>query len=189
MNGHEVPRRLVVKLLQDNVPEALGRNNNVGRDNWPPAPRSVTVADSMPIREEMYPAIIVQSTGSELVHSSQAGSGEHMFRYAMRVQVLVTSHKAQGAETASVGRDRLLLAVRDVLMSGSLGDPDYAIVSGSFTETTGIAVETLQSKPVAVGSIEFDVNAIEISTIPTLIRDTHTEIMPVDSTENIEEMQ
>lgn len=168
MEGHERPRRLVLAMLQATMPRRLEVARRRAGQPWPPDPRAYLVSDAMPMREEAFPCVLVQCTGSQLVQSSQAGLGEFLFQYAMRAQVLVTSGREPGEEAASIGRDRMLLALREAVLLGGLGHEDYGIVRGSLAEEAGIAVETLQGRPVAVGSIEFTVNAIETLTDPVV---------------------
>lgn len=168
MEGHEKPRRLVLRMLEHFVPVRLETVRRRTGQSWPPDVRAFLVSDAMPMREEAFPCVLVQTTGSQLLQRSQAGLGEFLFEYRMRAQVLVTSGREPGDEAASIGRDRMLLAVRESILLGSLNDPDYGISPGLVAEESGIAVELLNGKPVAVGSVEFAVRAIETLTDPVL---------------------
>lgn len=174
MKGHEYARQLLRTMLATEVPlrlDAIRAAHTVdpeAPETWPPDPKAYLLADQLPMKEEQYPAVLITSSTAQPDTNLQAGLGEFIYEYALTVGVAVVAPRHGGEERSSVGRDRILLAVREALMlNASLADDCFAVVRG-MTETTGAAVETLQSQPMSLGNLTFAVRVVEVLTDPIL---------------------
>lgn len=197
MRGHEYPRQLLRTMLTTEVPLRLAAIRAAATvdpevpETWPPDPKAYLLADQLPMKEEQYPAVLITSSTAQPDTNLQAGLGEFIYEYALTVGVAVVAPRHGGEERSSVGRDRILLAVREALMlNASLADDCFAVVRG-MTETTGAAVETMQSQPMSLGNLTFAVRVVEVLTDPLLDDDgnpavviTHAEtVTAVDASE------
>lgn len=165
MKGHEYPRQLLATMLAAEVPVRLAKIRDAAADgdypDWPADPRSYLLADQLPIKEEQYPAVLITSSTASVDSNIQAGLGATIYEYALTVGVAVVASRHGGETWSSVGRDRILLAVREALMlNAGLAEDCFAVVRG-LTEQTGAAVETLQGKPMSLGNITFAVRVVE----------------------------
>lgn len=174
MKGHEYARQLLRTMLATEVPlrlDAIRAAHTVdpeAPETWPPDPKAYLLADQLPMKEEQYPAVLITSSTAQPDTNLQAGLGEFIYEYALTVGVAVVAPRHGGEERSSIGRDRILLAVREALMlNASLADDCFAVVRG-MTETTGAAVETLQSQPMSLGNLTFAVRVVEVLTDPIL---------------------
>ena len=174
MKGHEYPRELIKAMLTTQVPlrlEALRARLTTDPEapvEWPVNPNSYQLADQLPMKEEQFPCVLISSTEATRNAHLQPGLGETVFDYTMTVTVAVTSSRHGGDEEASVGRDRIMLAVREALMlNADLADDAYSIVR-DIKEQTGAPAENLQSKPLALGNLGFSVRVVEDLTDPLL---------------------
>jgi len=187
MLENEVPARLA--LIRETL--TVDPENPV---TWPPDPRSYVLADELPLKEEQYPAVLITSTTSGVDTPVQAGLGEFIYEYTLNVSCAVVSTRHGGQTQASIGRDRILLAIREsLLLNSQLANDCFAVVR-SANEQTGAAIENLQSKPMSLGSITFAVRVIEelqdlITTDagqPAVIS-THSEtVTAVDAAHNLQ---
>lgn len=168
MRGHEYVRSLVCSMLESQVPLRLAKIRTELDTDWPANPHAYLLADQLPLKEEQYPAVMVSSTTASRDTALQAGLGEFIYEYAMTVAVAVVSSRHGGEEQASVGRDRILLAVREALMlNASLADDCFLAVR-SMSEQTGAAMETMQSKPMCLGNVSIIARVIETLEDPIL---------------------
>lgn len=174
MKGHEYPRQLLAEMLSVEVPKRLAKIRSSASDeyrNWPADPKSFLLADQLPAKEEQYPAVLITSSSASVDSNIQAGLGEFIYEYALTIGVAVVASRHGGEAWSSVGRDRILLAVREALMlNASLADDCFAVVRG-LSEQTGAAVETLQGKPMSLGNITFAVRVVEVLDDPILAAD------------------
>ncbi len=167
MKGHEYPRQLLAAMLAEHVPARLVTiRENLTTDQrdpetWPPDPNAYLLADQLPMREELYPAILITSTDATVDNNLQAGLGEFIYEYTLTIGVAVVSPRHGGEMQSSLGRDRIMLAVREaLLMNGNLAADCFA-VSRNLVEATGAAVETLQGQPLSLGNITLAVRVVE----------------------------
>lgn len=188
MRGHEYPRRLLADMLAVEVPIRLASiRANLTTDpevpeTWPPDPKSYLLADELPMKEEKYPAVLITSTTSSVNTNLQAGLGEFIYEYSLTVGCAVVAARHGGEEASSLGRDRILLAIREALMlNSSLANDCFAVVR-DLSEITGAAVENLQGKAMSLGNITFAVRVVEELTDPI----TDDEGNPVTITSHAE---
>lgn len=175
MSGHEYPRALLLSMLMQEVPGRLdGIKAGLTTDEenpvtWPPTPNGWLLADRLPQREDYYPAVIVSSTQGRLDQAVQGGlgtdgAGQFIWRYDLTIGVAVVATRHGGDDEASVGRDRILLACREaVMLNPKLSDNCRLILRG-LSETTGAALEDLQSRALALGNLSVGVEVIETLT-------------------------
>lgn len=161
MKGHEYPRSLLKAMLAVQVPARLSVSRASTGEDWPIDPRSYQLADSLPMKEEHYPCVLITASSASPNTSIQAGLGQFIYEYTLTVQVAVVASRHGGEELASVGRDRILLAVREALMlNAELADDCFSVVR-NLNEQTGAAVENMQGKPMSLGNITFSVRVVE----------------------------
>jgi hypothetical protein len=132
---------------------------------------------------------VITSTTASVDSNLQAGLGEFIYEYALTVGVAVVAPRHGGEARSSVGRDRIMLAVREaLLLNANLADDCFAVVR-NLREETGAAVETLQSQPMSLGNVLFTVRVVEELTDPLLtdtgddvtVLTTQVDVDPVDA--------
>lgn len=193
MKGHEYPRSLIQDMLEVQVPVRLAQIRESYGADWPQDPKAYLKADSLPMKEEQYPCVLITATSASVDSNIQAGLGEFIYEYALTVQVAVVASRHGGETYASVGRDRILLAVREALMLNAQLAPDCFAVVRAVTEQTGAAVESLQGKPMSLGNITFAVRVVEELDDPILnadgqpaVLETHTQgVTAVDAAHDL----
>ena len=94
------------------------------------------------------------------------GSGVFIGDYGVRVTVAVRTPKSKDFDQAAVGRDRLLAAVRYLLLSSPKAGDDCAVLTADFSEQTDPVAVDAKGRPVAVGTLTLTVRHTE--TIPDL---------------------
>lgn len=199
MKGHEYARQLLAAMLATEVPLRLDiiraalTTDPEEPETWPPDPKAYLLADELPLKEEKYPAVLITSSSASVDSNIQAGLGEFIYEYALTVGCAVVADRHGGETKSSLGRDRILLAIREaLLLNAQLADDCFAVVR-ALTEETGAAVETLQGKAMSLGNITFAVRVVEELTDPLLDEDgnpavvtTHAEtVTAVDATEDL----
>lgn len=174
MKGHEYPRQLLASMLEAEVPVRLAAiraaltTDPEAPETWPPDPKAYLLADELPLKEEKYPAVLITSSSAAVDRNIQAGLGEFMYEYALTIGCAVVADRHGGETKSSLGRDRILLAIREaLLLNAQLADDCFAVVR-ALTEETGAAVETLQGKAMSLGNITFAVRVVEELTDPLL---------------------
>jgi hypothetical protein len=175
VTGHEYPRALLLSMLMQEVPgrlDAIKARLTADPEapvTWPPTPNGWLLADRLPQREDYYPAVIVSSTQGRLDQAVQSGlgvsgEGDFIWRYDLTIGVAVIATRHGGDDEASIGRDRILLACREaVMLNPKLSDSCRLILRG-LSETTGAAVEDLQSRAMALGNLSVGVEVTETLT-------------------------
>lgn len=175
MSGHEYPRALLLSMLMQEVPgrlAAIKAGLTTDEENpvtWPPTPNGWLLADRLPQREDYYPAVIVSSTQGRLDQAVQAGlgvdgEGAFIWRYDLTIGVAVVATRHGGDDEASVGRDRILLACREAVMLNPKLSENCRLILRGMSETTGAALEDLQSRAMALGNLAVGVEVTEILT-------------------------
>lgn len=170
MIGHEGVRRLTEAMLRTELPKRLkvirAAVPPVPVDNspadWPPDPH-VFCADVIPDRSDWYPAVMVNSAKLTDMSATEAGDAGVAFlcTYEFDVAVAVVAAQAGGEVLASVGRDRILLALRETLILHSeIGKHVWLTVRG-LTEETGPIAEDISARPMSAGVISLSAKAIE----------------------------
>lgn len=183
MLGHEGVRRLTEAHLAALLPAELGRiraaTPPVDVDNepavWPPNP-SVFCSDTIPNRSDRLPAVMVGSSQMLSLKAEESGIGPvWRGRYQFDINVLVVSPHAGGDTLASIGRDRLVLAVIKLLLRTPDTGHGVVLLTRDLVSETGPAREDEASRPIAAGVItvqadteEFlDEDSIPIDSITT----------------------
>lgn len=199
MKGHEYPRQLLAEMLAVQVPLRLDVIRAALTEDleepvtWPPDPKAYLLADELPLKEEKYPAVLITSSRAAVDSNIQAGLGEFIYEYAITVGCAVVADRHGGETKSSLGRDRILLAIREALLLNAQLATDCFAVVRAVTEETGAAVETMQGKAMSLGNITFAVRVIEELSDPILdpsgdpaVITTHAEtITAVDATEDL----
>lgn len=166
MSGHEAVKAAVVEHLTDLLPTWLAAVRPEG-DTWPIDPKLIAASDILPDKDEQWPCVLVAST----VMNRHLSDGAEQFvgDYDIQVSVAARANKERDADSAAVARDRLLAAVRWLVLSHPGPNDAMQILSGSITEETGAVGVDLKGRPAALGSISFTVRYAE--SIPTVAAD------------------
>lgn len=155
--GHEDVRRAVVAHLKTSVPVML---RQIRSDNVPILPRAYLAQDNMP-DDDRLPAVCVASTDLlELRFTTTNKPGPVRALYSVEVAcfVVATTHKAD--EQASIGRDRLLQAIRHSILAPRV--VGMTIDRETYRERTDPAVVDTKGRPLAQGVASFNVSADEV---------------------------
>lgn len=194
MLGHEGVRRLTEAHLIARVPDALQQVRDTTPPVeveheppvWPPDPH-VMVADEFPERSDKLPCVIVTSAELLGMDAEEGGaSPEWVCRYQLDLGCLVVSPQAGHLTLASVGRDRILLALRHICIDEPEVAPGVRLVCRELTEETGPGKQDSASRPMAGGLITIQIEAIETlgTTLSDLI-DLTTSITAVDARQTL----
>lgn len=148
MSGHEAVKAALVEYLADGLPDWVTQVEG-------PTVKVVAASDILPDKDEGFPCVLVSSTRAERV---TAGAEDFVVRYDVSVTVAA---KATTADLAAQARDRLLLAVRWLLLaSPGVGESAQALTAG-LTEDTGAVAVDAKGRPTALGSVSFGVQVAE----------------------------
>lgn len=163
MKGHEYPRRMLKAMLEERVPQRLAviRANAQSEEEWPPDPRAYLLADALPMKEEQYPCVLITSSEATTANALQGGLGDFVYEYQISIGVAVVAGRHGGDVRASIGRDRILLAVRESLRLFSRLADDCVVYTRNMPEVTGAPSETMQSAPMSLGNIAVTVAVTE----------------------------
>lgn len=190
MLGSEGVRRLTEAHFAALLPGELGRIwaqvPPVPVDSepavWPPIP-SVFCSDTIPDRSDRLPAVMIGSATLVSLKAEEAGIGQiWRGRYTFDINVLVVSPQAGGDTLASIGRDRLVLAVIKLLLRTPDTGHGVVLLTRDLTAETGPAREDQASRPIAAGVISVQADTEELfddDTIP--IESITTELSAVDA--------
>ncbi|MEN9508666.1 MAG: hypothetical protein RLZZ621_1229 [Gemmatimonadota bacterium] len=164
-SGHEAVKADLVAHLSANIGDWV---DVVAVDSWPPAPALVAATDILPVDEDKpWPCVLVSTTSmSTTTRAAGVGSGVFIGDYGVRVTVAVRTPKSKDFDQAAVGRDRLLAAVRYLLLSSPKAGDDCAVLTADFSEQTDPVAVDAKGRPVAVGTLTLTVRHTE--TIPDL---------------------
>ena len=194
MIGHEGVRRLTEKHLAERLPAALAAIRAavppVEVDNepavWPPDPH-VMCADEFPERSDKLPAVIVTSAQLLDMKAEQGGaSPEWVCTYQLDLGALVVSPQSGQLTLASIGRDRILLALRHIAIAEPQVGPNVRLVCREMTEETGPGKQDSASRPMAAGLITLQVEAIESLAETTFdIETITTDVSAVDAAQSL----
>jgi hypothetical protein len=163
-SGHEAVKSDLVAHLSANIGDWV---DVVAVDSWPPVPALVAATDVLPVDEDKpWPCVLVSTTSmSTTTRDAGIGSGVFVGDYAVRVSVAVRTPKSKDYDQAALGRDRLLAAVRYLLLSSPKAG-DCAVLTADLSEQTDAVAVDAKGRPVAVGTLSLTVRATE--TIPDL---------------------
>lgn len=169
MLGHEGVRRLTEKHLRDRLPERMTAIRSqfppVAVDNepavWPPDPH-VMCADEFPERSDKLPAVIVTSADLLDMKAEEGGaSPTWVCTYQLDLGCIVVSPQSGQLTLASIGRDRILLAMRHICISDPQVGPGVRLLCRELTEETGPGKQDSAQRPLAAGLITIQVEAVE----------------------------
>lgn len=171
MKGHEYARAVVRDHLQATVPTRLAAIKAGLSATTPATPAAYLLADRLPTDPALYPCILINSSGVPRMRSqsvyADGDSADFICVYDMRLVVACRTDVAGGDEAASVDRDRLLLAVRESLLTRASLPEDIEIVTSDLREDTGAATQDLRGRPLAAGQVTFGVGTLEtLAAIP-----------------------
>lgn len=165
--GHEQVKDLLVEHLADDLGPWLTVVR--GDDDWPLDPKMVAASDILPEGDDGWPCVLVSSTRMvkrTSVSSTVTPVGAHVARYTVTITVACRAVKERDADSAAAGRDRLLQAVRWLLLtSPGLGADATCLLADLEEQTDPVAVDA-KGRPVALGRSTFTVQAVE--TVPDL---------------------
>jgi hypothetical protein len=167
MKGHEYARAQVRAHLLAQVPGRLAALRTVLQVSTPanPATAAYQLADGLPTDPNLYPAVVITSTGAPRITRQSvyaAGdSADFIVVYDLRVVVACRTDTAGGDEAASRDRDRLLLAVREALLAHANLPADVEFFTDQLAEDTGAASQDLRGRPLSAGQVTFSVAVIE----------------------------
>lgn len=192
MLGHEGIRRYTEDHLKMVLPVKLDeireRTPPVEVENcpdvWPPETVHVMCADEFPTKSDKLPSVIVTSAQLLSMAAEEAGSAtEWDCIYQLDLACCVVSPQAGGVTLASVGRDRILLALREICLQTPQVGPRVRIVAGDATEETGPAKEDSAARPMSVGLITVRIESTEtLAEYYTPIDEIAFTIHPTDPT-------
>ena len=163
--GHEAVKAALVSHITDNLAPWI---TVVEVDDWPPMPGRIAVTDILPVDEDKpWPCVMVASTSMGTQHRA-GGMGDATFigDYSVKITVAVRTAKSKDDADAAAGRDRLLLALRYLLLTSPQAATDTTVLPASLTEQTDPVAIDPKGRMVALGSISVNVRHVE--TIPDL---------------------
>lgn len=194
MIGHEGVRRLIEAHLAALLPAKLDEIRakvppvevEHQPDAWPPNP-TVMCSDAIPDRSDRLPAVLIGSSQLLSLRASEGGAApEWHGRYQLDINIVVVSPQAGGDVLAGVGRDRLALAVREVLIQHP--DTGYGVVllTRDLVEETGPAREDAASRPLAAAVLTVQADTVETLDEHAIPIDELTiDISAVDARQNL----
>lgn len=159
--GHEAVKTTLAAHLAARLPSYM---SGVQQASWPPAPAYIAVTDMLPEADKAWPCVLVSAT-SMVQPEYAAGIGDSIFVgvYDVRLTVGVRAIKERDIESAIYGRDRLMLAIRQVLLQ----EPDLdgngvtIALTRDLREETDPAANDPKTRPVALGAVRLQVRHIE----------------------------
>lgn len=154
--AHEELRRALVAHYKATIP---GQLQALRRDRIPVDPRAYLASDHMP-DDGAVPCVLVGST-SLLGIDFQTGSkaGPILSTYSVNVAVIVLGDAHGRDERASLGRDRLLAALRHATLGVRI--EDVAVDRETYTERTSPVVPDAKGRPLAQGLATFNATVAE----------------------------
>ena len=161
MKGHEYVRESVRTYLESAVPVRLAAHLAANNLTSPSTTITFLLQDVLEGVDD-FPAVLVKSTNGNAV--KWVAQNTWWWDYGVEI-IVACDHRVHGSfEAASTDRDRLLLAVREsILTMGGLPD-DVELIPGKWPEETGAAVQTLAGVPLAAGTMQFTVRVAETIT-------------------------
>lgn len=164
-SGHEAVKADLVAHLSANIGDWV---DVVAVDDWPPAPARVSATDILPVDEDKpWPCVMVASTSmTDPTRPSAIGDATFIGEYSVKITAAVRTSKSKDDADAAVGRDRLLLALRYLLITSPQAGDDTTVLVASLTEQTDPVAIDPKGRMVALGTISVNVRHVE--TIPDL---------------------
>lgn len=194
MIGHEGVRRLTEKHLAELLPSFLAEVRAqvppVDVDHeppvWPTDPH-VMCADEFPERSDKLPSVIVTSAELLGMKAEEGGaSPEWTCTYQLDLGALVVSPQSGQLTLASIGRDRVLLALRHICLRRPDVTDKVTIDARQLTEETGPGKQDSASRPLAAGLITVQIVAVETLDETSFPIDTiTTDVTAVDAAQTL----
>ena len=163
--GHEAVKADIVEHLTDHLGAWVAV---VDVDGWPPVPELIAATDILPVDEDKpWPCLLVATTGMTPGRQPTAIAGDvFVGEYAVKITVAVRTSKSRDEADAAVGRDRLLQALRWLLLtSPAAGDSTTVLTAGWSEATDPVAVDP-KGRMVALATVTFTARHTE--TVPDL---------------------
>lgn len=183
--GHESVRGLLVAHLAEGLPAWLDVAR--GGDEWPPDPRHVAADDIWPEGDDKWPAVLVPSTRMVKRTSLSAdvpAAALFAGRYEVSVAVGCRAVKERDSASASSGRDRLMQAVRWLLLTHPGLDASTSCHFAELSETTQPVALDAKGRPVALGRLVFTVMQTEpvpdLTGVPVVSADVEVDAAAAD---------
>lgn len=172
MSGHEAVKAALVEHLTALLPTWLAAVRD--GDTWPPDPRLIAASDILPDKDEQWPCVLVSSTS--MTRALSDGAETLVGDYGVQVSVAARAKRERDVESAAVARDRMLAAVRWLVLSHPGVTAHMQVLGATLTEETDPVGLDLKGRPAAVGAASFTVRFAEtIPTIPDSIVGTVTD--------------
>lgn len=158
MRGHEYVREAIRTYLETEVPVRLSAHLTANSLTSPSTMVTFLLQDVLE-GVTTFPVVLVKSTSAAAVK----WVGQRTWWYGYDLEIVVAcDHRVHGSyEAASTDRDRLLLAVRESILTMSGLPDDIDLQPGQWQEDTGAAVQTLAGVPLAAGTMKFTVRLTE----------------------------
>lgn len=162
MSAETVKADLVAHIA-DNLPAWV---TVTAVDDWPPAPALVAATDLLPVDEDKpWPCVLVAAESRDTaVRGGAIGDPLVAAEYRLRITAAVRTSKSKDVDDAVAGRDRLLLALRWLLLTSPAAGDDTTVLAAGMTETYEPAGLDPKSRPVSVGVLRCTARHVE--TIP-----------------------
>lgn len=170
--GHEAVKDAVTAHIATNIAAWLSTTQEAA---WPPAPPYVAATAVLPVDEDKpWPCVMISSTG--MPRLTQTGDGDYLAEYTLNIRVGVRSDEARNYDKAVDGRDRLLLAVRRLLMSSPRCASGVVALVPSITETTDDVALDTKGRPVALGILSLAVRQSETVPDPIAVESLSADV-------------
>ena len=162
--GHEAVKAALVSHITDNIAAWI---TVVQDGSWPPVPAEIVASDILPVDEDKpWPCVLVTSTSmSDRRRTAALGDATFIGEYSVKITAAVRTSKSKDDADAAVGRDRLLLALRYLLITSPKAG-DTTVLTSTLTEQTDPVAVDPKGRMVALGSISVTVRHVE--SIPDL---------------------
>lgn len=163
--GHEAVKADLVDHLTTDLPAWVAV---VAVDGWPAAPERIAAADILPVDEDKpWPVILVSTTTMTPKDQPTALGGDtHIGVYEVKITVAVRTSKSKDDADAAVGRDRLVQAVRWLLLTSPQAGTNTTVMPSTWSETVDPVAIDPKARMVALGTVTVSVRHIE--TVPDL---------------------
>ncbi len=163
--GHEAVKADLVEHLTDHLGAWVAV---VDVDGWPPAPELIAATDILPVDEDKpWPCLLVATTGMTPGRQPTAIAGDvFVGEYGCKITVAVRTSKSRDEADAAVGRDRLLQALRWLLLTSPAAGASTTVLTAGWSEATDPVAVDPKGRMVALATVTFTARHAE--TVPDL---------------------
>lgn len=184
MLGHEFAKLAVKEYLEAALPPKLYEIHQRLESSWPPAVETYLLDDEIdPDTMQlpgMFPALLIRTAKISDITQISARRDDFEITYDVMVTTLVAAQHGRDFGSAALGRDRIMLAIRELLFRPQIKVPEILVHSG-YSEETGPATFSLQGAPLAAGEIGFEVRVAESIELPGVeATDADITITPIE---------